>query len=204
MSITPQKVSFNEYGYNATINEHNKHKEHFQNYINKINALNIENVNFEPNDLKTLFSNPKIFFVTKLVTEPTTINGLTLDSSKVFDLLELPTELKKIISDIENDIIFRENDSKDNFYLYASDFLINAGIVEIKQTILDDWKNHFSIFLTTEKQIQINENLNNIIDNLEAIRTVINIDFEHILDKYLVIRNRKDNTEINYQQLKRV
>jgi len=201
MEFTPIKVAFNEYGYNQTLKEYNYYKNHFQTYIDKILSINIDAITIDENDLSELFQNPKGFFVDKIVTEPAVINGLTLDKSKTFELLDIPTELKNIISQISDDIIYRDNDPKRNFYQYADSFIVDDGIVQVKQSVLDNWENHYSIFITNEKQEIINSSLNTIIEKLNEISELNNnSDIDFVLNKYLDINGK--NISVNYNNLK--
>lgn len=203
MEFTPIKVAFNEYGYNQTLKEYNYYKNHFKTYIDKILSINIDAITIDENDLSGLFQNPKGFFVDKIITEPAVINGLTLDKSKTFELLDIPAELKNIISQISDDIIFRENAPKRNFYQYADSFIVNAGIVQIKQSVLDDWKNQYSIFITNEKQETINSDLNTIIEKLLKISELNdNADIDFIIKRYLDINGK--NISVNYNNLKKL
>lgn len=202
MEFTPIKVAFNEYGYNQTLKEYNYYKNHFQTYIDKILSINIDAITIDENDLSELFQNPKGFFVDKIITEPAVISGLTLDKSKTFELLDIPTELKNIISQISDDIIYRDNDSKRNFYQYADSFIVDNGIVKVKQSVLDDWENHYSIFITNEKQETINSSLNTIIEKLNEISELNdNSDIDFVLNKYLDINGK--NISVNYNNLKK-
>ncbi|MFC0344808.1 hypothetical protein [Epilithonimonas hispanica] len=203
MEFTPIKVAFNEYGYNQTLKEYNYYKNHFQTYIDEIISLNIEAITIEENDLSDLFTNPKEFFANKIITEPTVINGLTLDKSKTFELLDIPIELKNIISKISQEIIFRENDPKSNFYQYADFFIVDNGNVEVKPSLLEQWQNQYSIFITNEKQEKVNNNLNIIIEKLHEITEIhdnSNIDF--VLDRYLDINGK--NISVKYNNLKKI
>lgn len=203
MEFTPIKVAFNEYGYNQTLKEYNYYKNHFQIYIDKILSINIDAITINENDLYGLFQNPKGFFVDKIITEPAVINGLTLDKSKTFELLDIPAELKNIISQISDDIIFRENAPKRNFYQYADSFIVNAGIVQIKQSVLDDWENQYSIFITNEKQETINSDLNTIIEKLLKISELNdNADIDFVIKRYLDINGK--NISVNYNNLKKI
>lgn len=201
MEFTPIKVAFNEYGYNQTLKEYNYYKNHFQTYIDKILSINIDAITIDENDLSELFQNPKGFFVDKIITEPAVINGLTLDKSKTFELLDIPTELKNIISQISDDIIYRDNDPKRNFYQYADSFIVDDGIVQVKQSVLDDWENQYSIFITNEKQETINSSLNTIIEKLHEISELNdNSDIDFIIERYLDINGK--NISVNYNNLK--
>lgn len=202
MEFTPIKVAFNEYGYNQTLKEYNYYKNHFQTYIDKILSINIDAITIDENDLSELFQNPKGFFVDKIITEPAAINGLTLDKSKTFELLDIPTELKNIISQISDDIIYRDNDPKRNFYQYADSFIVDDGIVQVKQSVLDNWENQYSIFITNEKQETINSSLSTIIEKLHEISELNNnSDIDFIIERYLDINGK--NISVNYNNLKK-
>ncbi len=188
MEFTPKKVAFNEYGYNQTLKEYDYYRNHFQTYIDRILSINVDAITIDENDLSELFQNPKGFFVDKIITEPAVINGLTLDKSKTFELLDIPTELKNIISQISDDIIYRENDKKRNFYQYADCFIIDDGIVKVKQSVLDNWENNYSIFITNQKQDTINNSLNTIIEKLKEIAEINNNpDIDFVIERYLDI-----------------
>ena len=203
MEFTPIKVAFNDYGLNQTVKEYNNYKNHFQIYIDKIISLNIEVIAIQENDLSLLFRNPKEFFVNKIITEPTIINGLTLDRNKTFELLDIPLELKNIISQINDEIIFRENDRKSNFYQYSDSFVIKNNIVEVKQSLLEKWNTVYSVFITNEKQEQTNNSLNTIIEELQRIsQSDNNSDIEFIIEKYLDINGK--NISVNYNNLKKL
>lgn len=203
MSFEPVKVGYNEYGFNQTVKEYNEYKLNFQNIVNKIIALNLQNFNFETNDLTPLFKSPKTFFTSKLITEQINISGIVLNQNKIFDLMEIPEKLHDLIKEIENLIKrFYENEKNLNFYLYSDYFQIVNNIVEIKPEKLDFWKENYSIYLTNEKQVQVNNILTDISEKMQLLKELnFGFNYEDLLKKYLQANDGLKTVEIQYKEL---
>lgn len=203
MNFQPVKVGYNEYGFNLTVKEYDEYKLKFQNVVNDIIALNLQNFNFEIDDLTHLFESPKEFFTKKLITEELTVGGIELSKEKIFDLIEIPQKTHDLIKEIE-DLTkrFYEHDNKLNFYLHTDYFQIVNNIVEIKPEKLDLWRENFSIYLTNEKQVQVNDVLTDISEKLQILKGLnFGFNYDDILERYLRTNDGLKTVEIQHKEL---
>lgn len=193
MQDSSKAVHFDEQNYLDQISKIEENAGQFQTTIDKINALNLD-ITFEPGDLVPLFADPTDFFTKKMVTDPMTVNGLNLDSKKVFDLLETPPELKAIIAQIEQ--------SKP---MYLQSFVIQENTVIIKPEYLENLKLQYSIFLTNENQRIVYNNLNQIMECLEGIKKVYsNFRPVFLFERYLKTNAESTICKIDFAEIKRI
>ncbi len=168
----PIEVFFDENNYNQNLAMYESRIEHFQNVIDKI-KLAVPSILFDVDDLTLLFINPTDFLASKIIIEPTTVGGVELDRTKVFELLSCTDELKQIISEIEVLNTNRNITSTLRFFNnYAPNYIINnSDVVEIHPNTLQDIRKGNTKFLTTEKQQTLYNCALKLVDVYNEIKT---------------------------------
>lgn len=171
----PIEVFFDENNYNQNLAMYESRIEHFQNVIDKI-KLAVPSILFDVDDLTLLFINPTDFLASKIIIEPTTVGGVELDRTKVFELLSCTDELKEIISEVE---AIKQNqnpldgkrflDRNTNYYL-----IDDSGLVVLKPQTLSDLKKMNTSYLTTEKQKNLYDCIKKITDAYNELRLLNN------------------------------
>ena len=169
---TPIEIDFDEYNYNQNVAMYESRIEHFQNIIDKIKSA-VPNIVFDADDLTPLFSNPSDFLAFKIITEPTTVGGIELDKTKLFELLSCTDGLKHIIAEIEALNTNRNITSTLRFFdNYAPNYIINnSDVVEIHPNTLQDIRKGNTKFLTTEKQETLYNCALKLVDVYNEIKT---------------------------------
>lgn len=119
-------------------------------------------------DLDILFRSPKDFFVSVLVPENPTINGMTVSKTKMFDLLEIPEHILATFTGVENFVKNWEHTGK---YLYSLE--IKDGLIQVKESILQSIEAQNSIYIETEKQTKIYNAVLSMDQSMKTIREVL-------------------------------
>lgn len=119
-------------------------------------------------DLDILFRSPKDFFVSVLVPENPTINGMTVSKTKMFDLLEIPEHILATFTGVENFVKNWEHTGK---YLYSLE--IKDGLIQVKESILQSIETQNSIYIETEKQTKIYDAVLSMDQSMKTIREVL-------------------------------
>lgn len=119
-------------------------------------------------DLDILFRSPKDFFVSVLVPENPTINGMTVSKTKMFDLLEIPEHILATFTGVENFVKNWEHTGK---YLYSLE--IKDGLIQVKESILQSIEAQNSIYIETEKQTKIYDAVLSMDQSMKTIREVL-------------------------------
>lgn len=174
----PIELYFDATNYNQNLAIYESRIEHFQNIIDKIKSA-VPSILFDTDDLTLLFTNPNDFLASKIITEPTTVGGVELDRTKVFELLSCTDELKDIISEIET---IKQNlnpldgkrflDRNTDYY-----FINSSNLVELKPQTLSDLVKTNTSYLTTEKQQSLYNCVQKISDaynELKQLNTSVN------------------------------
>lgn len=199
------KVGYNEYGYNSTIAEYNTNAAKFQQIIDEIIALNL-GITFNENDLIFLTEDPKAFFCEKLISEPMTINGLELDKNKVFEIMKKPAELDRIA---ENILHIKKhglpNEPGKFLFQFAPLFKILNNTVIISTETESNVSELYSIYIKTEKQKQINDILEIIVLNLNALKQIEFVfNYEDLFKDLITINQTEKITQINYKKVSNI
>lgn len=168
----PIEVSFDENEYNQNLAVYESRIEHFQNIIDRI-KLAVPSIVFGTNDLTPLFSNPADFFASKIITETTTVGGVELDKTKVFELLSCTDELKQIIAEIE---VLNTNQNIEStlrfFNRYAPNYVLdNSDFVEVHPNTLQDIRKANTTYITTETQKGLYNCAEKLVDVYNEIKT---------------------------------
>lgn len=168
----PIEVSFDENEYNQNLAVYESRIKHFQNIIDRI-KLAVPSIVFGTNDLIPLFSNPADFLASKIITEPTTVGGIELDKTKVFELLSCTDELKQIIAEIE---VLNTNQNIEPtirfFNRYAPNYVLdNSDFVEVHPNTLQDIRKANTTYITTETQQVLYNCAEKLVDVYNEIKT---------------------------------
>lgn len=198
---TPIEVLFNEANYNQNTEMYKNRIDHYQNIIDRVKN-SVPGLKFDKNDLVPLFSSPKDFLATKTITEPTIINGVELDKTKVFELLSCNDELKQIISEIE---VLNTNQNQEStlrfFDRYAQYYIINnSNKVEVNPETLAKLKESNTVYLKTEKQQILYDCAQKLIDIYNEIK-VLNVTHSENIQRDFLEFSQGGSIKINIKQI---
>lgn len=115
-----------------------------QENLNPIFAIAENEVNVQ--DLDFLFRDSRTFFVNILIPDNPTINGMAVSKAKMFDLLEIPENVKAIILQTESFVKNWEHVGK---YLWSIEVVNNE--IKIRESILQDIEKRNCVYIETEK-----------------------------------------------------
>ncbi|MXS70266.1 hypothetical protein GSF70_03470 [Flavobacteriaceae bacterium W22] len=124
-------------------------------------------------DLVNLFFNPRTFFVEKLLEgEVFTIGKLSLNSEKVYDMMDRPAGLDKLVSELEALSSNANSNSKSWREIYLGrikymDFL--DGNIVPRQSYVDEQIELYSFYIETDNQHAALTLLNEITPKLNAL-----------------------------------
>lgn len=124
-------------------------------------------------DLVNLFFNPRTFFVEKLLEgEVFTIGKLSLNSEKVYDMMDRPDGLDELVSELEalNNYASTDNRPWREIYLGRIKYMdfIEGNIVP-KQSYIDEQIELYSFYIETDNQHAALALLNEITPKLNAL-----------------------------------
>jgi len=127
----------------------------------------------ETEDLYDFFINPRSFFVSKLTKgETLKVGDLSLSSEKVFDLLDRPDELDKLVSDIE--ALKYKQHFQSNCFGQIQNLQLVEGILEVKQSWIDDVTERFSYYIETDNQFAALDLMNEILPKINELFSMCN------------------------------
>lgn len=115
-----------------------------QENLNPLFAIAENEVNVQ--DLDFLFRDSRTFFVNILIPDNPTINGMAVSKAKMFDLLEIPENVKAIILQTESFVKNWEHVGK---YLWSIEVVNNE--IKIRESILQDIEKRNCVYIETEK-----------------------------------------------------
>lgn len=165
MKFVKKLVYRNEPAIQGEINQLRTQKEYFQKLVDKLVENGIE---VTTDGLKQLIENPKAFIVIALTKgENLKVGSLSIDNNKLFDLMEIPSEITSLIETIEKT---RQTRGENEFYLWkVSLFSVNENVVEISKEHLECLEKQHSVFLETENQEKAYNILENVANQLNEL-----------------------------------
>lgn len=186
MEFTKKLIYKNESAIASEVNQLKTQKEYFQKIVDKF----FENkINVSSDGLQKLIGNPKAYIIETLTKgETLKVGNLSLNNDKLFDLLEIPNDVKLLISDIEK---VSSNQRESEFYhLKVSFFCLNNGKVEITKEHLEGIERQHSIFIENERQQSIFEILEKVSGQLNELpKYGLNTNLEN--DFFIIDENKK-------------
>lgn len=176
---------YDENGYNEQLAKCEVILAKVQEYVDGYNSLGLVAV-LETADLPSFFSSP-IPFLTTRITEgkDLSLDGLSLDPLKVFELIEKPAGYDSLVSNITGfnqwHMAERVNHERGLPVLNWSDFeMSDSETVVIKAAILTALQNSHKIFATTDRQKEVFTEVSNLVESLNAIQDARGIT-EHLI-----------------------
>lgn len=203
MNLTePIEVSFDENNYNQNLSMYESRVEHYQNIIDRIKSA-VPNIVFNAGDLTPLFSNPTDFLASKIITEPTSVGGIELDKTKVFELLSCTDELKQIITEIE---VLNTNQNIEStlrfFNRYASNYILDSSdAVVIHPNTLQDIRKGNTKYITTETQQGLYNCAQKLVDTYNEIKALkIGRNAQYLQNNIIEI-SQNESAQINIKEI---
>ena len=177
-----------------------------QDILNPLFVLNKEK--YSLTNLGIFAQNPKAFFIKMLIPNPQKVNGIIMDSEKVFDMLLLPTEVKEAMKKAE---IFLKSQCVIYNWLDYLELKDNVFIITEKGKKRMEEIN--SIYIETTSQKAVFRALKNIKNELETIAENLpqypQIRLGYFNDFFEIYpdgspKNGKKVFDINYQFIEKV
>lgn len=198
----PQEIYFDENQYNQNLAMYESRIEHYQKIIDKIKSA-VPSIVFNADDLTPLFSNPADFLASKIITEPTTVGGIELDKTKVFELLSCTDELKQIIAEIE---VLNTNQNIEStlrfFNRYAPNYILESSdAVKVHPNILQDIRKGNTKYITTETQqglYNCAQKLVNTYNEIKALKIGRNPEY---LQRNIIEISQNESAQINIKEI---
>lgn len=142
----------------------------FEPFISRCNSLSIIPP-LETIDLSDFFLTPKAFFVLKLTKgETLNVGDLKLSSEKVFELLDRPEGLDRLVSDIE--ALQKDKYFIGTYFGNLDKVEIADGILQVKQSWIDTITEKYSYYIETENQFTAQELANEIVIKINELMSI--------------------------------
>ena len=142
----------------------------FSPFIERCNSLSIIPP-LETNSLSDFFLNPKSFFVLKLTKgETLNVGDLKLSSEKVYDLLDRPEELDKLVKDIE--ALQRDRDFIGRYFADLGKVEIKDEVLQYKQSWIETITEQYSYYIETENQFTAQTLANEIVIKINELMSI--------------------------------
>lgn len=125
-------------------------------------------------DFSNFMQTPKAFFLLKLTGGQTlNVGPLALNSEKVFELLERPAEVDKLISDIE--ALERDKHYRNEHAQNIHHFEIISNSLKIKQSRIDQITEQNSFYITKETQFQAIQMIEEILPKINELMKICDV-----------------------------
>lgn len=169
MTQIKKLLHFNEDNFNRQLNELNTFsKPVLQGLIDSYNKLNLPALTTE--DLHRLVNEPQELVIDKMINgQPLTIAGIPVKRDKFFEIAEQPEGLKELLT-------LKSTNIGSNFSWPVSNFEINAGELRLKPQFVESLKEENKRYATSQKQLDIAEQVQNIANSLNTLSS-LGVDF---------------------------
>lgn len=171
--MTKKEVYFNKHAYDGLASDLENSLSTVQGYVDAFNSMGIGNV--ENADLQLLFEDPEELAKNKITNgETATLAGLPVKKERLFEMIEKPKEMDKLNA---NRIARNYN---------YSNYIIEAGFVKVKPLILNRLKEQNTVYITTKKQQDIYDAMQDAAKALNRLKSLTGGYFEtETLDTFL-------------------
>ncbi|TDX84050.1 hypothetical protein [Epilithonimonas xixisoli] len=142
----------------------------FRPFLERCNSLSVIPP-LETESLSDFFLNPKTFFVLKLTKgETLNVGDLKLSSEKVYDLLDRPEGLDKLVSDIE--ALQKDRNFMGRHFGDLVKVEIKDGTLQYKQSWIDAITEQHSYYIETENQFTAQALANEIVLKINELMSI--------------------------------
>ena len=142
----------------------------FEPFITRCNSLSMIPA-LETSDLSDFFLTPKAFFVLKLTKgETLNVGDLKLSSEKVFELLDRPEGLDRLVIDIEG--LQKDRNFMGTYFGNLDKVEIANGVLQVKQSWIETITEQYSYYITKENQFSALALANQIVPKINELMSM--------------------------------